>query len=141
METTRRAALLAALAAPALVGQAMARTAPAALPQASLPQAPGWYRFKLGGFTVTTVFDGFARRNTEGLVRNAPLPEVQATLAESFLPTATYDGPYTVTFVDTGKLLIAFDTGTGGQMAPTAGLLGANMAAAGLGSRPRSGWW
>ena len=81
---------------------------------------------------MTTVFDGFARRNTEGLVRNTPLPEVQATLAESFLPTATYDGPYTVTFVDTGKLLIAFDTGTGGQMAPTAGLLGANMAAAGL---------
>jgi hypothetical protein len=85
METTRRAALLAALAAPALVGRAAAQVpAPAAL-----PQAPGWYRFKLGNFTVTTVFDGFARRNIEGLVRNTPLPEVQATLAESFLPTAT----------------------------------------------------
>jgi hypothetical protein len=89
METTRRAALIASLAAPALVGRAMAQ---AAAPS-TLPQAPGWYRFKLGGFTVTTVFDGFARRNTEGLVRNAPLPEVQAVLAESFLPTATYDGP------------------------------------------------
>src|SRR5689334_1862965 len=132
METTRRAALLAALAAPALVGRAAAQApAPAASPL-PLAQAPGWYRFRLGGFTVTTVFDGFARRSTEGLVRNAPLPEVQATLAESFLPTATYDGPYTVTFVDTGRLLVAFDTGTGGQMAPTAGLLGANMAAAGL---------
>jgi len=127
MQTTRRAALAAALAAPALLGRAAAQTAPAAL-----PQAPGWFRFRLGGFTVTTVFDGFNRRNTEGLVRNAPLAEVQATLAESFLPTETYDGPYTVTFVDTGKLLVAFDAGTGGQMAPTAGLLGANMAAAGL---------
>jgi glyoxylase-like metal-dependent hydrolase (beta-lactamase superfamily II) len=132
METTRRAALIASLAAPVLIGRAIAQGQPPSTVPTAVPQAPGWYRFKLGGFTVTTVFDGFSRRTTEGLVRNAPLPEVQATLAESFLPTATYDGPYTVTFVDTGKLLIAFDTGTGGQMAPTAGLLGANMAAAGL---------
>lgn len=149
METTRRAALAAALAAPALTGRVAAgsvvaplqtsgpagpRVAGAALAQAPapLPQAPGWYRFRLGDATVTTVFDGFNRRPVEGLVRNAPLPQVQATLAESFLPTATYDGPYTVTFVDTGRLLVAFDAGTGGQMAPTAGLLGANMAAAGL---------
>ncbi|MDO9711343.1 MBL fold metallo-hydrolase [Paracraurococcus lichenis] len=127
MQTTRRATLAAALAAPALAGRAAAED-----PAAPLPQAPGCYRFRVGGFTVTTVFDGFSRRGTEGLVRNAPLPEVQAVLAGSVLPTATYDGPYTVTFVDTGRLLIAFDAGTGGQMAPTAGLLPRNMAAAGL---------
>lgn len=127
METTRRASIAAALAVPALAGRASAQ--PVA---ARLAQAPGWYRFKVGGFTVTTVFDGYNRRQVEGLVRNAPLPEVQATLAESFLPATTYDGPYTVTFVDTGRLLIAFDAGTGGQMASTAGLLAPNMAAAGL---------
>ncbi|MBL6456019.1 MBL fold metallo-hydrolase [Belnapia sp. T6] len=99
---------------------------------ASQQQAPGFYRFRIGSYTVTTVFDGFNRRPVEGLVRNAPLPEVQGVLAESFLPSATYDGPYTVTFVETGRQLIAFDAGTGGQMAPTAGLLPANMAAAGL---------
>ncbi|MBK1659068.1 MBL fold metallo-hydrolase [Paracraurococcus ruber] len=127
METTRRAALAAALALPAFAGRAAAQ--PAAAPAM---QAPGWYRFQVGGFTVTTVFDGYNRRAVEGLVRNAPLPDVQATLAESFLPTTSYDGPYTVTFVDTGRQLIAFDAGTGGQMAATAGLLPRNMAAAGL---------
>ncbi|SDB57629.1 MBL fold metallo-hydrolase [Belnapia rosea] len=95
-------------------------------------QAPGYFRFRLGEFTVTTVFDGYNRRPVQGLVRNAPLPEVQAVLAESFLPAETYDGPYTVTFLDTGRHLIAFDAGTGGQMAATAGLLPANMAAAGI---------
>jgi glyoxylase-like metal-dependent hydrolase (beta-lactamase superfamily II) len=130
MFPTRRAALVVALAAPALVRPAAAQTA--AAPAPAIAQAPGWYRFRVGGFTVTTVFDGYNRRPVEGLVRNTPLPEVQATLAESFLPTATYDGPYTVTFVDTGRLLIAFDAGTGGQLTPTAGLLAANMAAAGL---------
>jgi glyoxylase-like metal-dependent hydrolase (beta-lactamase superfamily II) len=123
----RRALLGAALAAPLLARGAGAQ--PAAAP---ITQAPGWYRFKVGGFTVTTVFDGFNRRAVEGLVRNAPTAEVEALLAESFLPTTSYDGPYTVTFVDTGRLLIAFDAGTGGQMTPTAGLLPANMAAAGL---------
>jgi glyoxylase-like metal-dependent hydrolase (beta-lactamase superfamily II) len=129
MRMTRRAALAAALAAPALAGTAGAQ-APATTP--ALSQAPGYYRFKVGGFTVTTIYDGFNRRQVQGLVRNAPVEQVQAVLAESFLPTATYDGPYTVTFIDTGRQLIAFDTGTGGQMAPTAGLLPANMAAAGL---------
>src|SRR4051812_5552528 len=98
MPITRRATLAAALLAPALAGAARAQA------QAT-PQAPGFYRFKVGGFTVTTVFDGFSRRQVTGLVRNAPVEQVQAVLAESFLPTATYDGPYTVTFVDTGRQL------------------------------------
>jgi hypothetical protein len=95
-------------------------------------QAPGFHRFKVGGFTVTVVNDGFARRNVEGLVLNAPVEEVRAVLAESFLPTDHYIGPYNVTFVDTGRMLVMFDAGTGAQMAPTAGRLAANMQAAGI---------
>lgn len=131
MAGTRRTALVAALAAPALI---LASEAALAAPPTGpvLPQAPGFFRFKVGGFVVTTIFDGFNRRNVQGLVRNAPLDQVQGVLAESFLPTTTYDGPYTVTFVDTGKQLIAFDAGTGGQMSATAGLMPAHMAAAGL---------
>ena len=133
METTRRAALHRRARRPC-----PGRPAPwpkrrhAALPQRPCPRRRAGTASSSAASPSPRCFDGFARRTTEGLVRNAPLPEVQATLAESFLPTATYDGPYTVTFVDTGQLLIAFDTGTGGQMAPTAGLLGANMAAAGI---------
>jgi glyoxylase-like metal-dependent hydrolase (beta-lactamase superfamily II) len=133
MRITRRAALAAALATPALAGAATAQAPNATpAPTPALAQAPGYYRFKLGGFTVTTVYDGYNRRPVEGLVRNAPIEQVQQVLAESFLPTTTYDGPYTVTLIDTGRQLIAFDTGTGGQMATTAGLLPAHMAAAGL---------
>ncbi len=95
-------------------------------------QAPGFHRFKVGGFTVTVVNDGFARRNVEGLVLNAPVEEVRTVLAESFLPTDHYIGPYNVTFVDTGRMLVMFDAGTGAQMAPTAGRLSANMQAAGI---------
>jgi glyoxylase-like metal-dependent hydrolase (beta-lactamase superfamily II) len=73
----------------------------------------------VGGFTVTTVHDGVSRRPVEGFVRNAPLAEVQAVLAESFMPTDTLTIPFTVTFVETPQGLVVFDAGTGGQLAPT----------------------
>jgi len=57
---------------------------------------------------------------------------VQAVLAESFLPANTITIPFTITFVETPRGLIVFDAGTGGQLAPTAGQMAANMAAAGL---------
>ena len=130
----RNALILAAasLAAPALIGTAQAQQAPSPPAPVPPPETPGFYRFKVGGFTVTTVHDGHARRPIEGLVLNASVEDVRAVLAESFLPTDHYKGPYTVTFVDTGRHLIAFDAGTGAQMAPTAGHLAHNMRAAGI---------
>lgn len=131
MMTTDRRTLFAGSAA---IATAMAL--PAAAQQAAAPaasaQAPGFYRFKVGNLTVTTVHDGIARRPVENFVRNAPLADVQAVLAESFLPTDTFTIPFTVTFVETPQGLVVFDAGTGGQLAPTAGQMGVNMRAAGL---------
>ena len=111
--------------------------AAAALPRGAAAQAapagnPGFHRFKIGGFTVTTLFDGTARLTLDGFVGNASVAEVQAVLAESFLPTDHYLTPYTVTVVDTGRAVVMFDAGTGGQLSPQAGRMAANMAAAGL---------
>ncbi len=125
----RRSTLLSALAAPALLSAASAQPQPAA---AAPAQVPGVYRFKVGSFLVTMVHDGYARRPVEGLVRNAPVEEVRAVLAESFLPTTHYDGVYTVPFIRAGAHLLAFDCGTGGQMSATAGQMAANMHAAGI---------
>jgi glyoxylase-like metal-dependent hydrolase (beta-lactamase superfamily II) len=116
------------LAAPAFVRTTSAQTAPA--PQA---QAPGFYRFKLGSFTVTTVHDGFFARPLEGFVRNAPLSDVQAVLRDAFLPQDRLVIPFTVTFLDTGRDLVVFDSGNG-VTAPgaTNGRMIANMRAAGI---------
>ena len=120
------------LAAPLLVGLrpggAVAQTAPAAS-----TAAPGFYRFKLGDFTVTTIHDGFRIMPVRGFVRNAPLEEVQAVLAESFLSPVDYRNIYAVTIVDTGSALVVFDTGNGAQPAgATLGRLMATMPQAGL---------
>lgn len=132
MSLNRRFAILAAgsaLAAPMLLRPAAAQ-APAAAPTT---QAPGFYRFKVGSIIVTTVHDGFFARPVEGFVRNAPLADVQAVLAESFLPTDRLAIPFTITFVQRGDTLAVFDTGNG-VTAPTAtnGKMIANMAAAGI---------
>ena len=116
------------LAAPAFVRTTSAQTAPA--PHA---QAPGFYRFKVGSFTVTTVHDGFFVRPVEGFVRNAPLTEVQGVLRDAFLPTDRMVIPYTVTFLDTGRDLVVFDTGNGVTPAgATIGRMITNMQAAGI---------
>ena len=131
MLPSRRSLFLAGgalLASPAILKSAMSQ--PAAPVQ---PQVPGFYRFKVGSFTVTTVHDGFFARPLEGFVRNAPLSDVQAVLRDAFLPQDRLVIPFTVTFLDTGRDLVVFDSGNG-VTAPTAtnGRMIANMRAAGI---------
>jgi glyoxylase-like metal-dependent hydrolase (beta-lactamase superfamily II) len=124
------AAGAATLAAPALLTATPAR---AAVPQAGR-QAPGFYRMKVGDYEVTVVNDGFNRRPNpgEGFVRNADKAAVEAALARDFLPTGHLDITFNITFVNTGRELILFDTGTGGLLAQTAGTMWDNMQAAGI---------
>ena len=130
----RRHAMLGA--AFALAGPALLRAAPAAAhtpAPAPLMQAPGFFRFRLGGFTLTMLHDGSRAIPLANFVRNAPLEEVQRTLAESFLPTDSYRIPFTAPLVDTGRHLVLLDTGNGGQPAGSpVGRIAANMQAAGV---------
>ena len=124
----------AALAMPALVRGAAAQGAPSAAASAA-HQAPGFFRFKLGEFTVTMVHDGAAPRPNplQGFVVNAEPAQVEAALRDAALPTANLPNPFTVTLIDTGRGVVAFDTGTGGgQLAPGTGLLPRNLQAAGI---------
>ena len=126
---TRRAAGFAAgavLAAAALPARAQAPVAPAAL------VVPGFHRIRVGSHTVTFLFDGIARFPLDGLISNQPVEAVRALLAESFMPTEHLLSSYTAVVVDTGRRKLLFDAGTGGQLAPTAGGMVANMQAAGI---------
>lgn len=127
----RRALLIGVLALPAVLRHPRAQPAPATAP-APAPANPAFYRFKVGSYTATTVHDGFATRPVEGLILNKPLPEVQAALRAAFLPTDILVVPFTVTFIDTGRHLVAFDTGNGPNPNPNSGKLWENMAAANI---------
>jgi glyoxylase-like metal-dependent hydrolase (beta-lactamase superfamily II) len=95
-------------------------------------QAPGFYRIKVGEIEVTLVHDGAATRPlAEGFVRNAPLADVQKTLAAAFQPSETLTIPYTTAVINNGTKLVMIDAGNGEMGAPGTGRWQANFAAAG----------
>jgi glyoxylase-like metal-dependent hydrolase (beta-lactamase superfamily II) len=95
-------------------------------------QAPGFYRIKVGEIEVTLVNDGAATRPlAEGFVRNAPLADVQKTLAAAFQPTGTLTIPFTTAVINNGTKLVMIDAGNGEMGAPGTGRWQANFAAAG----------
>ena len=111
-----------------------AGTAPAAAkaPPANTA-APGIYRYKIGAFELTALYDGiWYRPITDKFIRNAPFAEVEHALADAYMPADKLTTPFTTLIVNTGKKLVLIDTGTGGQISPTAGALGDNLAAAGI---------
>lgn len=100
---------------------------------AAKAQAPGFYRFEVGAFTVTTFSDGnLILQNPKVYAANAPEAEVQTLLAANLLPTDRVVTQTNVTLLDTGERRILFDVGAGSRFQPTAGRLAANLDAAGI---------
>jgi len=97
-------------------------------------QVAGLYRYRLGDFELTAINDGVWHLPIDGaFVRNAAFPQVQQAMADAFMPAAdNLPLPFTALLVNTGSKLVLIDTGTGGQIAPTAGLLVPNLIAAGI---------
>jgi glyoxylase-like metal-dependent hydrolase (beta-lactamase superfamily II) len=116
-----------AAAAAALPNQGLTKAPPAG------KQAPAFYRYRIGEFELTALYDGiWDRPIDETFVRNAPREEVLKALADSFLPADKLPLPFTPLLVNTGSKLVLLDTGSAGQIAAGAGTLLANLAAAGI---------
>src|SRR5215211_3439999 len=103
-----------------------------AVPKATA-QGPGIYRLRLGDYQLTAIDDGtwFLKFDDE-FVRNADASAVNRALAAAFLPPNVLPVSFTVLLVNTGSKLVMIDAGTGGQIAETAGVMLANLAAAGI---------
>ncbi|HYA07288.1 MAG TPA: MBL fold metallo-hydrolase [Xanthobacteraceae bacterium] len=96
-------------------------------------QAPGVYRYKLGDYQLTALYDGIWYLPIDDkFVRNAGRAPVNAALAAAFLPPNVLPVSFTALLVDTGAKLVLIDTGTAGQITDTAGVMNANLAAAGI---------
>ncbi len=116
----------------AIMGVSGATGAQAAAPAAG-KQINGVYRYKVGDFEVTAISDGVGVRKLEdGFIRNVPLAEVQKELAANFLPTDELRITFTTLVVNTGSKLVVIDSGFADNGGPTNGMMGANLAAAGI---------
>jgi glyoxylase-like metal-dependent hydrolase (beta-lactamase superfamily II) len=111
---------------------ALAHPAAASVPKAAT-QGPGVYRYKLGDYQLTALYDGtWFLPIDEHFVRNASGAEVNEALAAAFLPPSVLPITFTALLVNTGKKLILIDTGSAGQITDTAGFMNSNLAAAGV---------
>ena len=83
---------------------------------------PEVVKFKVGNLEVIQMYDGvWEKAHDEKFIRNATLDETKAALRAGGAPDAHVPITFTVTAVTTPAGLVLFDSGTGAQLAPTAG--------------------
>jgi len=95
---------------------------------------PSVYRFRLGGFELTTILDGVTQRDGPhpGFGQNVPAETLHALCVANNLPPTRFEHGYVPTVLDTGRELILFDAGNGDlRRKEGLGNLKQNLAAAG----------
>jgi glyoxylase-like metal-dependent hydrolase (beta-lactamase superfamily II) len=120
------------LTGPALAAASLAvsRAGFAAAP-ISRAQSPGAYRYQLGDYQLTALYDGtWYVPIDDKFVRNAGATAVNDALAAAFLPPNVLPVPFTALLVNTGRKLVLIDTGSAGQITDSAGFMNDNLAAA-----------
>jgi len=123
---TRRNFVVSATAASAAFGLKgpMAFISPAEAQTGSTADVPRFARFKVGDIEVTQLYDGiWQKAHDPNFIRNATVEETKKALREGNLTDAHVPITFTVTVVRSGGRTVMFDAGTGGQLAPTAGLM------------------
>jgi glyoxylase-like metal-dependent hydrolase (beta-lactamase superfamily II) len=84
-------------------------------------------KFKVGDLEVIQMHDGvWEKPHDPGFGKNASVDDVKAALKAGGLTDAHVPIPVTVTAVRTSNGLVLFDSGTGAQVFPTAGLIARN---------------
>jgi glyoxylase-like metal-dependent hydrolase (beta-lactamase superfamily II) len=130
MTLTRRSLLTAAAVSAGVT--ALPRASLAGAPIAKM-QGPGAYRYRLGDYQLTALYDGtWFLPIDDKFIRNAGAEAVNAALAAAFLPPRVLPVTFTALLVNTGAKLVLIDTGTAGQITDSAGVMRDNLKAAGV---------
>ncbi len=116
------------------ISPAAAQKAGSGAGSGTAPKVMGFKRFKVGDVEVTTIFDGvWEKPHDAAFIKNASIEDTKKALVAAKMTDAHVPIPFTVTVVKIKGKYTMFDSGTGGQLAPTAGLMmSQNMKAAGI---------
>ena len=110
---------------PLLVSPAFAQKTP--------DPAKGFVTYKVGSAEITALYDGiWEKPHDPAFIANASIDDVKAAMVKAGLPADFVSIPFTAIVVKNGGKTILCDSGTGGQVQPTAGKMMANMKAAGI---------
>jgi glyoxylase-like metal-dependent hydrolase (beta-lactamase superfamily II) len=104
-----------------------------AFAQKAAGETPKFARFKIGDLEVTQIYDGiWQKAHDPAFIKNASVEETKKELKAANLTDEYVPIPFTITVIKSKGKYVMFDSGTGGQMTPTAGQLGEGMKAAGI---------
>jgi glyoxylase-like metal-dependent hydrolase (beta-lactamase superfamily II) len=104
-----------------------------AFAQKTADPARPFVTYKVGTAEVTAIYDGiWEKAHDPAFISNASVEDVKAAMVKAGFPADFVSIPFTVAVVRNGGKTIMCDSGTGGQVQPTAGKLAANMKAAGI---------
>ena len=104
-----------------------------AFAQKTADPAKGFVTYKVGGADVTALYDGiWEKPHDPAFIANASVDDVKGAMMKAGLPADFVSIPFTVVVVRNGGKTVLCDSGTGGQVQPTAGKMMANMKAAGI---------
>src|SRR6476660_2383873 len=104
-----------------------------AFAQKTADPAKGFVTYKVGGADVTALYDGiWEKPHDPAFIANASVVAVTLEKEKAGLPADFVSIPFTVVVVRNGGKTVLCDSGTGGQVQPTAGKMMANMKAAGI---------
>jgi glyoxylase-like metal-dependent hydrolase (beta-lactamase superfamily II) len=132
LEMSRRDLVVSAGLAAALGLNARLAVSPA-FAQKTPDPAKGFMTYKVGAAEVTALYDGiWEKPHDPAFISNASVDDVKAAMTKAGLSPDFVSIPFTVAVVKTGGKTVMCDSGTGGQVQPTAGKLAANMKAAGI---------
>jgi len=108
----------------------LACTAAIAAPPQIKTQAPGFERLAVGDFEVTALYDGYNDLSPD-LLKGLSPSKIRALIARNSMNTEGVQTSFNAFLINTGKQLILVDTGAGQCIGTTAGMLPANLRAAG----------
>jgi glyoxylase-like metal-dependent hydrolase (beta-lactamase superfamily II) len=122
----------AALAVAFGLASRVALVLPAHAQKTAAPAKP-FHKYRVGAFECTAVYDGiWEKPHDPAFIKNSSVDDVKAAMRAAGLTDEFVSIPFTPLVVSTGRDLVLFDAGTGGQVQPTAGRLLDNMRVAGI---------
>jgi len=94
----------------------------------------GYYSYKVGDIEVISLYDGvWEKAHADGFAVGKTIPEMKSALSDAGQTDEFVPIEFAFTAVKTGSKTILIDAGTGGQLAPSAGLAAkGGFAAAGI---------
>lgn len=100
---------------------------------AAAARETGFHKYKIGDIECASIYDGiWKKKHADNFIRNASVEDTKKALKSAGLSDEFVPIEFAQTVMKTGGKTVLIDAGTGGQLAPSAGMTMKHLSAAGF---------